>query len=71
MHSSDEEGYHAFPYQVRVFELLHNLNVVELDVQVLVHAFQNTLELDVIFELHGDLMVDECLEEAIISPSKD
>jgi hypothetical protein len=41
------------------------LNVIKLDVQVLVHAFQNALELDIIFELHGDLMVDEGLEEAI------
>lgn len=49
--------------QVRIFQFLYHLNVVELNVEVLVHAFQNALELDVVFELHGDLMVDERLEE--------
>lgn len=48
---------------MRILELLHHLNVIELDVEVLVHALQNALELDVVFELHGDLMVDERLEE--------
>lgn len=50
---------------MRVLELLYYLDVIELDVEVLVHAFQNALELDVVFELHGDLMVDERLEETI------
>lgn len=50
-------------YQVRILELLYYLDVIELNVEVLVHAFQNALELDVVFELYGDLMVDERLEE--------
>jgi hypothetical protein len=65
---SDEDGgaYVApYSYQMRILQFLDNLNVIQLDVQVLVHAFQDALELNVIFELHGDLVVDERLEEAI------
>ncbi len=49
---------------MRVLELLYDGNVVELDVEVLVHALERALELDVVLELHGDLVVDERLEEA-------
>ncbi len=50
---------------MRVLELLDDGNVVELDVEVLVHALQRAAELDVVLELHRDLLVDERLEEAI------
>lgn len=48
---------------MRILELLDDLDVIELDVEVLVHALENALELDVVFQLHGDLVVDERLEE--------
>jgi hypothetical protein len=51
-------------YQVRVFQLLNYLDIIQLDVQVLVHALQRSTDLDVVLELNGDLMVDEGLEEA-------
>ena len=49
---------------MRVLELFHHGNVVQLDVQVLVHALQRALELNVVLELDGDLLVDERFEEA-------
>lgn len=48
---------------MRILELLDDLDVIELDVEVLVHTLENALELDVVFQLHGDLVVDESLEE--------
>lgn len=54
---------------MRILELLYYLDVIELDVEVLVHAFQNALELDVVFELYGDFMVDERLEETTANES--
>ena len=47
-----------------VLELIDNLDVVELDVEVLVDALEDALELNVVLELDGDLVVDESLEEA-------
>jgi hypothetical protein len=55
---------------VGVLELLDNLDVVELDVEVLVHALEDALELDVVLELDRDLVVDEGLEEAGIFVSE-
>jgi hypothetical protein len=51
-------------YQMRVFELLHNRNVIQLDVKILVDAFEGAPQLDVVLEFHGDFVVDECFEEA-------
>lgn len=42
-------------YQVRVFDVVQNGNIVELDVQVLVHTFQGSSDGDIILELHGHL----------------
>jgi hypothetical protein len=50
---------------VRVLELLNDLDVIELDIEVLIHALENTLELDIVLKLYGDLMVDKCLEKAV------
>jgi hypothetical protein len=55
---------------VGVLELLDNLDVVELDVEILVHALEDALELDVVLELDRDLVVDEGLEEAGIFVSE-
>lgn len=50
-------------YKMRVLELLDDLDVVELDVEVLVHALQRAADLDVVLELDRDLVVDERFEE--------
>ena len=51
-------------YQVGVLHLLDHRDVVQLDVEVLVHALQRAAHGDVVLELDGDLMVHQCLEEA-------
>jgi len=43
--------------------LVHRLGVVQLDVQVLVHALECTANLDFVFELDGDFVLDEGFEE--------
>ena len=47
-----------------VLHLFHHRNIVQLDVEVLVHAFQSAAHRNVVLELDGDLMVHQCLEEA-------
>lgn len=47
-----------------VLELFDNLDIVKLDVEILVHALEDALELDIVLELDRDLMVDEGLEKA-------
>ena len=53
---------------MRILELLDHRDVVELDVEVLVDALKDAADLDVVFELDRDLMVDECFEEALVIP---
>ena len=53
-------------YQVGVFELLDDGDVLELDVEVLVDALEDAPDLDVVLELHRDLVVDERLEETVL-----
>lgn len=50
---------------MRVLKLLHNLNVIELDVEVLIHTLKDTLELNIVLELYSDLMVNQGLEKAV------
>ena len=50
---------------MRVFELLHYLYVVQLDIEELVHGFESTLDGDVVLHLNRDLMIDQSLEEAV------
>ena len=52
-------------YEMRILELLHNADIVQFDVQVLVYTLQSAADLNVVLELHGDFMVDEGLEEAV------
>jgi hypothetical protein len=47
-----------------VLHLFHDRNIVQLDIEVLVHALQRAAHRDVVLELDGDLMVHQCLEEA-------
>jgi hypothetical protein len=51
-------------HQMWVLHLFHHRNVVQLDVEILIHALQRSAHRDVVLELDGDLMVDQCLEEA-------
>lgn len=44
--------------------LLHYTYVIELDVEVLVDAFQRAADGDVVLEFDGDFVVDEGLEKA-------
>jgi len=47
-----------------VFQLFHHRDIIQLDVEVLVHALQRAANRDIVLELDGDLMVHKCLEEA-------
>ncbi len=49
---------------MRILELLNDRNVLELDVEILVHALEDAADLNVVLELDRDLVVDEGLEEA-------
>ncbi len=49
---------------MRVLELLHDDDVVELDVEVLVDRLERAADLDVVLELDRHGRVDERLEEA-------
>ena len=46
-----------------VLDLLDDLDVLQLDVEVLVHALERAADLDVVLELDRDLVVDQGLEE--------
>lgn len=48
-----------------VLKLLHNLDVIELDVEVLIHTLENALELNIVLELNSDLVVNKGLEKAM------
>lgn len=50
-------------YQMRPSHLIHCLCVVQLDVEVLIHALQCPTDLDLILEFDGDFVLDECFEE--------
>lgn len=52
-------------HQVRILELVDDLDVVELDVEILVHALERAAQLDVVLELHRDLVVNQRLEKAV------
>lgn len=49
---------------MRILELLHNLDIIQLDVEVLIDALERAADLNVVLELDSDLVVDERLEEA-------
>jgi len=50
--------------QMGIFQLLDDLYLVELDVEVLVDALERAADLNIVFQLDRDLVVDERLEEA-------
>ena len=45
-------------YQMRVLQLLHHCDIVQLDVEILVHALQCPADGNVVFELDRDFVVD-------------
>lgn len=49
---------------MRVLQLLHHTNIIQLDIQILINALQRAADLDVVLELDRDFVVDERLEEA-------
>jgi hypothetical protein len=57
-------------YQVGPPQLVDCFGVVQLDVQVLVDAFERTADLHLILELHSDFVLDECLEETMAPVSR-
>lgn len=46
-----------------IFQLLHHLYIIKLDIEVLIDRFQGPANLDIVFELDGDFVVDQGLEE--------
>ena len=50
---------------MRIFQLFHNRNVVQLDIEILVHALERAPKLDIILQLNGDLLVNQGLEKAV------
>lgn len=48
---------------MRVFQLFHHLDVIELDVQELIDRLQGSPDRDVILEFDGDFVVHERLEK--------
>ena len=51
-------------HQMGVLQLFDNLNIIELDVEELVHRFEYASDRDVILEFHSNFVVDKCFEEA-------
>lgn len=49
---------------MRIFDVVNDANVVELDIEVLIDVLERATDQDVVLELHRDLVVDEGLEEA-------
>ena len=50
--------------QVRVLELLNDLDVVELDVQELIDGLKRAPDADVVLQLDRHLVIDQRLEKA-------
>ena len=51
-------------YHMRIFDVLHDRDVVQLDIQILIHTLQRSAYRNVILEFDCDFMVDEGLEKA-------
>ena len=48
-----------------IFELLHDLYVIEFYIEKLVDGFESSTDGDVIFQLDGNFVIDQRLEEAV------
>lgn len=49
---------------MRILQFLQHRNIIQLDIQILIHAFQRPANRNVIFQFHCDFVVHECFEEA-------
>lgn len=47
-----------------ILHLLNHRDIIQLDVQILIHALQCSSDRNVVLELDGDFVVDKSLEEA-------
>jgi hypothetical protein len=47
-----------------ILQFIHHRDIIQLDVQILIHALQSTSNGDVVFELDRDFVVHQRLEEA-------
>ena len=45
-------------HQMGILQLLDNFNIIELDIQKLVHRFEYASDRDVVLEFHSDFVVD-------------
>lgn len=45
--------------------LIYRLSIIELDVEILVYAFEGPTDLDLVLEFDGDFVLDERFKEAI------
>ncbi len=50
-------------YQMWPPHLVDGLGIIQLDVQVLIHALQRPADLDLVLEFDGDFVRDERFEE--------
>jgi hypothetical protein len=59
-------------YQMRVFYLLNNTNIIQLDIQILIHTLQRSSYLDVVLQLDCNFVIHKGFEEtvsvSIVSP---
>ena len=52
-------------HQMGILELFDHLDVLKLDVQVLVNGLESSADLNFLFQLNRDLLLDKSLEEAV------
>ena len=50
---------------MRILQLLQHADIIELDVEELVHGFECAFDADVVFELDDDFLVHERFEETV------
>jgi hypothetical protein len=46
--------------------LIHGLSIIQLNIEVLIHALESTADLDFVLELDGDFVLDERFEETAL-----
>jgi hypothetical protein len=57
-------------HQMRILYLLNDTNIIQLDIQVLIHTLQRPPDLDVVLQLDRNFVVHEGFEETISAVSK-
>lgn len=51
---------------MRILQLFGHLDLIQLDVEVLIHRLERAADRDVVFELDRHLLIDQGLEEAMV-----